>query len=264
MGWINHGAYIIQLLRHVLIFLAYGSRILFAAHNGAEYISRHKESFLCQLIMGIAYELRNSLGLIASLGIRVVKNNIIHGLVHGKPDIVELNLVKSRFACLFPHLNQIIPDFLLIRIYPCKAFIIPVNLAVSHMQAPLRLLFCKIGVPERHHPGYGIDSMLLKLCHKRRHVLDKNLAGPYLIYRRGIHGIGDPSLVILHINDHCIELRPVDLLNDLIHHITGTGHIGGYIDALYLYRVSGRVCGNGNDLGISRLCLLGLLPVLGP
>ena len=241
MGWINHRTYIIQLLRHVLVFLAYGSRILLAAHDGAKYVSRHKESLLCQLIMCIAYEFRNCLGLIMPLGICVVKDNVIHGPVHGKPDVIELNLVKSRLACLFPHLDQIIPDFLLIGIYPCKALIIPVNLVIRHVKAPLRLLFRKIRVPEGHHPGYSIDSMLLKLYHKRRHVLDKNLAGPYLIHSRGIHGIGNPSLVVLYINDHCIELRPVNLLNDFIHHIAGTGHIGGHIDALYLHRVPGRI-----------------------
>ena len=241
MGWINHGTYIIQILRHVLVFLAYGSRVLFAAHDGAEYVSRHKESFLCQLIIRIAYEFRNCLGLITPLGIPIVKHNVIHGPVHGKSDVIELNFVKSHLACLFPHLDQIIPDFLLIGIYPCEALIIPVNFVIRHMKAPFGLLFRKIGVPEGHHPGYGIDSVLLKLCHKSRHVPDKNMAGPYLIYRRGIHGIGNPSLVVLYINDHCIELRPVELLNDFIHHIAGSGHIGGHIDTLNLYRVPGGI-----------------------
>ena len=42
MRRVNHWTDIVKMLRHILIFLAHGRRVLLTSHNGPEHIRRHK------------------------------------------------------------------------------------------------------------------------------------------------------------------------------------------------------------------------------
>ena len=226
MGGINHRTDIVQVLCHAAVVLTHGGRVLLAPDDGPEHIGGHEQPLCRQLVIGIGDKLHNRLGLVTSLGIRLIVHHIPHGAVHRKADIVKLDLLKSDLPSLPRHLDQVVPNLLLIRVHPGKALAVPVDASVRLVEAPLWLLLCQIGVPEGHHPGNRIDPVLLKLGNQPRHVPYECLNRSDLIHRRRIHREGDPSLVVLYINHNRVQLRGIDLLNDRVHPILCARHIG--------------------------------------
>ena len=58
-----------------------------------------------------------------------------------------------------------------------------------------------------------------------------------IFYQFGIHFIYHMAFVILHINNHGVQLCPVHQIDQAVH-IGGSGHSPGNIDSLYLYPFS--------------------------
>ena len=115
---------------HIIIHLAHRIRVNLTSDNGAENIGRNEDALRRQLVIGIRNKLRDDVRLGASLRIRLVKCNLLHGAVRGKPDIIKLYLVKPDLRRLRAHFHQIVPDLLAVGIDPGQPLIVAVKAAI--------------------------------------------------------------------------------------------------------------------------------------
>ena len=163
MGGVDHGTQVVQMSGHLAVILTHGLGVLAAADNGSEHVRGHHQALPGQSVVGIADELGDGLLLAAPLRVLRVKDHVLHGAVHRKADVIELNLGKSDLPRLLAHLHQVIPHLLAVGIHPGKPLVVPINAAVRNMEAPLRLLLRQVGVPKGHHPGDGVNIVILQL-----------------------------------------------------------------------------------------------------
>ena len=233
MRRIDHGAYIVKIFRHFIIILSHQRSIQLAVDDNSIHIRRDGNSLTVQTFGSIFHKFRDDSFPALFFRLRT-EIHILHSAVRSETDIVKLNLVKTDCNRLFSDFKQILPDLFLVGIYPGQSRTVPEQIARLVMKREIRPVLRQKRILKRHNTGDQINIMLLTLLNQPRHVGNQLFGGTDPGNHRGIHLIDHPAVIILHVDDHGIQFRPVHQSDQIIHP-GGSRHGSGDIDPLYLY-----------------------------
>ena len=234
MRRIYHRAYSIEAACHFHIILAYDLRIQLTVNHNAVYISGNTDSFFVQLFAGVSGKSTDRL-LFGNICI-FPKVHLLHAAVCGKADVIVLHLIKPDSSGLFPDLNQIVPHFFFIRIYPGKSALVIKDGTVCLMKAPFRFLLCQIRILESYHSGDKINSLFLTFLYQSRHIFHVSFGSSNLLHLGYLHIIRDSSVIIFDIDYQRIQFCLIHKRCQIIH-AGSTSHRPCHIDSFDFYRL---------------------------
>jgi hypothetical protein len=166
-----------------------------------------------------------------------------------KTDIVELDFLESELCRFLGHCQVVLPHLAAVRID--EAFAAPVLPygPVGLAERQVGTLPGEDGVLEHNDARDRVDLVGLQSVHQRRHVLDDLLRRAELGQFRIVRRPGDVPVVVLHVDDHRVQVGAADKLEQLLH-ARAAGAVGCDVDAFDFRRAG---LGIGLAVRISRL-----------
>ena len=213
-GGIDHRREVVQVRGELLDPLADIS-IVFVKGGIPEQVGGNEDAHRRQLLAGLGQEARDGgEARVARVGLGVAGGAQL--AVGGEADVVELDLVEALLRRFLGDRDGVVPDFLAEGIQPGQPLVVEPRLAgprVDHR--PLGLVVGQDAVLEDHDPGDRIDPPGLEVGQHLVELLDVDRpAGAGLPGQRDLGPVRDPAAVTLDVDDHTVQLGPVQQIED--------------------------------------------------
>ena len=220
VGGVDHGADEIRCLGHIRVALAQLPGVHGAVNDRAEHVRRQPHPRRVKLFPGVSQKAGDH-------GLTVLLWQAGNG---GIAHVIKLDLVKARLDGELGDFKQIIPHLLGGGVHPGDAAPLADGLSVRRTQGQLRPGLGQHRVFKRHDTGNGINLLLFQGGHQSGQVLDVPGPGPQPGGLAGLRHEAQPALVVLHVDDHGVQLSFLHQGGQVLH-MAAPRHRAGHIDA---------------------------------